>query len=160
MICPPPRPDSSFKSFYCNVKYISRRRLKMDFRWNMTKPVYDSWLHGSVYHKFNGITWAKFPIDLWEDMCAWISGKRKAYILDWTFGKILKYTNFNHSCPFYGYYIIDVKNISMEHFDVEQLLPSGQYRLDLEFTQQQGGGDPYTAFSVYFSVTEYRLEIV
>lgn len=103
---------------------------------------------------------SKFPIDLWENMCDWISGKRKAYILDWTFRRILNYTNFNHTCPFYGYYVIDIKNISTDHFNVEPLLPSGKYRLDVEFTQQQGGGVPFTAFHIYFSVSDYRLEVV
>lgn len=126
----------------------------------MTRPIRTAWIHGIFYHKFNGLVYQKFPIDLWENLCDWISGKKQAYILEWTFGRILNYTNFNHPCPFFGYYYIFANNISIDHFVVEPLLPSGRYRIDVDFMYKQTDRLPENAFQIYFSVSDHRLEII
>lgn len=158
MVCPATKPESKIQSLYCNVRYINRKDLKFDVHWNLTRPVYDAWLHGVLYYKFNGISYSKFPIDLWENFCDWMDHKKPAFILEWTYGRILKYTNFNHSCPFFGHYLIRVKNISVEHFVIEPLLPSGRFRLDVDFTENDR--IPFGGFKLYFSVSDHRLEII
>lgn len=151
------RPGSFIQSVYCKIDYISRKNLKIDIHYNFTKPRSDIWFHGSLNYKFNGLTYQKFPINLWENICDWMSGKQKAYILDWTLGRLTKYSNLNHSCPFNGYYFIRVNNMSMDSFIVEPLLPSGRYRLDLVATE--GDRVPLTDMKLYFSISDHRLEV-
>lgn len=119
----------------------------------------DVWFHSIFYYKFNGITFQKFPIDLWESMCDWMNGTGHSYVLDWSFGKILNYSNLNHSCPVNSI-IIKVANTSMDTFTFEQsFLPSGDYRVDNYLSTTNGGGS-FVKGSLYFSVSDHRLEIV
>lgn len=55
----------------------------------------DIWTHGVFYFKYN--QFKKFPIELWEDACSWLSGKKKSYLLEWTTGYLLSFSNVNHS---------------------------------------------------------------
>ncbi len=159
VVCPKTQPESAFQDFYCDIKFVSRYHLKFNAHWNFTRPTDHAWLHGVFNYKFNGLVYQKFPIDLWEDACAWLSGEKPAYILQWTFGRVLNYTNIG-TCPFFGYYYLHTKNISMDHFVVEPLLPSGRYRLDIEFMHRMLDPVPMMRFQIYFSVSDYRLEII
>lgn len=154
------KPDSVMQSFICDAKYISRKYMKFQIHFNFTKPVKDIWLHTVLYHKFNGLVYQKFPIDLWENMCEWLTarlaGKKTLYMLNWTLGRIIDESTFNHTCPFVGYQAIDVKNISIDAFVVEPLIPSGRYRMQLDFAD--GGRVTFGTVFVFFSVSDYRLE--
>lgn len=146
-------------SIYCRVKYISRRNLNVDIRWNYTKPVYDQWFHIVIYYKFNGITYSKFPIDLWENMCDWLIGVGpKKYALDWALKRILNYTHFNHPCPYYvGPAFVKVDNVSIDMFSFDHLLPSGRYYMDMYLTT--GDRVPFIAFKFYFSISDIRVDV-
>lgn len=127
--------------------------------WTYTTTISESWLHGVVYYKFNGLVYNKFPIDLWENICDFLAGKGISYFMGWTLGKLMEYSTFNHSCPFKaGPMLVKADNISIENFPVEPLLPSGRFRVDADFT----GGDrvPTASFQIFFSVSDHRLEKV
>lgn len=134
--------------------------MKIDLHWNLTRPVHDAWIHGTWYYKFNGLTYNRFPIDLWENLCDWLSGKSKSYLLDWTIGRAINYSNMNHSCPYHGYVFLKVDNMSVNNFpfEPETLIPSGRYRVDLDFTE--GNRVPIGNAKLYFSVSDHRLEVV
>lgn len=140
LVCPPSKPESIAKSWHCIFKYISRSDLKIEFRFNLTKPLNDFWVHSTFYFKFNGITFQKFPIDLTENICDWLSGKGKSYIMDWSVSKVIKYSNVNHICPWLNPVLMKVDNISMHVFSFEQsFLPAGNYRVDNDFTEGREG---------------------
>lgn len=131
--------------------------MKLYVHGNLTKAVDNVWVHGVFYYKFNGITYQKYPIDLWESFCGWMEGKSKSYVLDWTVGRILKYTNVNHTCPYVGLVIMKVDNISIDNFPFEPLVPSGRYRVDLDIAESDR--IPYGGAKLYFSVSDHRLEV-
>lgn len=54
----------------------------MDFVVNFSQPAYELWIHTVAYYRFNGLTYTKFPVDIWEDACGWLSGKKRSFILD------------------------------------------------------------------------------
>lgn len=149
--------------FSCLVKYIDRNNLKFNIRFTFTKPVHQFWVHSVLYYKFNGLVYQKFPIDLWEDFCEWnaarLAGKFSSHILNWTFGKLINHTNLNHTCPLLGSYFMTVSNISIDAFVVEPLLPSGRYRLDMDYSEGYHAKKFHTT-QVYFSVSDHRLEII
>lgn len=71
---------------FCKAKYIDHKHIKM-YAWvNLSVPTYDAWVHTVYYYRFNKLTYAKFPIDLWENACNWLAKSSKSYILDWTMG--------------------------------------------------------------------------
>lgn len=160
MDCPPTAPGSIAQSWHCIFKYISRTNLKIEFRFNLTKPMNAFWIHTVFYYKFNGITFQKLPIDLLENFCDWFTGKAKSYALDWSISKIIKYSNLNHTCPYVGPILIKVDNISTNVFSLEQsFMPSGKYRVDNEYKESRVGR-PFMRAILYFSVSDHRIEII
>ncbi len=122
------------------------------------------WLHGMLYYKFNGLTYQKFPVDLWEDACSWLRGRQKgtqqAHILDWTIGNMIEYSTLNQStCPLFGYHYFRNDNFSFNVFKFKPLLPSGRWRLDLEFTDGYMS-DVIAAGYAHFTASDYRIEKV
>lgn len=102
------------------------------------------------------MTYQRFVIDLWENPCDWLRGKR-AFILDWTVGKALKYSNINHPCPYRDQIYVKADNISMVDFPVEQLFPAGRYRVDINITD--GTKKKLLVKSQFFlSVSDHRVE--
>lgn len=80
--------------------------------------------------------------------------------MDWSVGKVIKYSNVNHICPWLNPVLIKVDNISMHAFSFEQsFLPAGNYRVDNDFTEGREGAPLFSA-SLYFSVSDHRLEII
>lgn len=160
VVCAKSSPGSVVQSSHCIFKHISRTHLKIEFSWIFTRPVNGLWVRCVFYHKFNGITFQKFPIDLVEDVCGWMSGTTKSFIMEWTFGKLLKYSNFNHTCPYVGPMWVRVNSFPEDAFDFEQaLLPSGKYRVENYF-MESAVGDPFMNATLYFSVSDHRLQLV
>lgn len=112
-------PNTTVAYVMCDFKYIKRGFLRLNMHMNFSEPMYDLWGHFVLYYRFNGMTYSKFPIDLWENACDWLKGK-KSWILDWSAGKVLNYTNLNHSCPYQEIYM-KVDNISINTFNIEQM---------------------------------------
>lgn len=161
IVCPVARPNIVAHSVHCRVKYIDwNRNLKVQINFNITKPLNHIWLHTMLYYKFNGLVYSKFPIDLWYNICEWqdkrLTGRLTRVEGYASFKRLLDMSSLNHSCPFVGYYSVDVKNMSMEAFPFEPLLPSGRYRFDMAYSEKFHGYEFYTS-QIYFSVSDYRL---
>lgn len=160
LVCPKSLPDSIGQSLRCNLKHVSRTNVKVSAYVNLTRPVNTCFFHGIFYYKFNGITFHKFPIELLEDFCGWMNGTSRSYLMEWSFSKVLKYSNMNHTCPYVGPIWIKADSIREDSFTFENsLMPSGQYRVDLnvmEFPESV----PYIKTSLYFSISDHRIEKV
>lgn len=152
-------PNGVLSYLKCDVKHVSRRHLRFDVAANLTKSLSQAYMHFIVYYKYN--TYKKYAIDLWEDPCAWMAGTGKSYFMDWTYKRIQNYsgteTNINHKCPYSGYNYFKINNVSVDRFPLEQLMPSGRYRIDGVLTE----ADKKTVIAsgkVYASVSDHRIE--
>lgn len=113
----------------CDVRRISQRDMKMFIRANFSEPVHSIWIHGVFNYKYNTFSYQKFPIDLWEDLCAWLNGGKPTYFLKWTAVNVRNFSNMNHPCPYSGTAWVDIKRIPLNRLIMlEPLLPSGRYR--------------------------------
>lgn len=124
----------------------------------MRTPVNSIWFHTVLYHKFNGIVFSKFPIDLWENGCDYFDGKRdKTYLLNWILTQVLQYSNLNHSCP-YTKVSLKADNVSLEKAFpfTASILPSGQYRVVVSITSDDRV--PGIEMQMYGTVLEHYLE--
>lgn len=142
--------------YYCKVKYIDRENIKVLVWANLTEPLTAAHVHILAYYRYN--TWFKIA-DFWIDLCGWISGKEKAYVLDYLKPLIFKYTNLNHSCPYSGYLFGKVDNISLQLFTFPQIVPSGRYRIEVNVTE----GDrnkPFASATIQSSISDHRIEVV
>lgn len=147
-------PEGVASYIKCDVKHISQRNLKIFLVFNLKRPVREAYVHTVTYYKYN--TYQKYPIDLREDICGWLNGKSKSYLLDWTVKRVMNYTNL-HPCPLDGEISIKVNNISLDKFPFEPLLPSGRYRLDINVTE---GNENNVIFmiKIFLSVSDHRIE--
>lgn len=128
----------------------------MDIRVNLSKPLNDAWIHGVAYYKLNSLKYQRFAVDLWENPCDWLAGK-KSRIMDWTFGRVIQYTNINHLCPYDGQIYLKVDNVSIHNFPMEPLVPAGRFRLDVNVTD--GTKKHVLAIThLYISVSDHRVE--
>lgn len=162
VVCSKSKPDGKLQSIYCNIKNIDRNNnIKFDFHGNLTSLMDDAWFHIVVYHKFNGILYNKFPIDLWENLCEYLNKKReKAFGLNWLLSKLLKYTNLLHPCPYEGLIFIKADNVSLSEifpFDYS-FLPAGAFRIDMAFTD--GNRVPFIESKIYGGVSDHRIEVI
>lgn len=109
-----------------------------------------------AYYRY--VTYRFFPISIWDDMCGWIADKRHSFILDWTVGKVIQYSNMNHPCPYVGIVFIKVDNISMDTFVFDQLLPAGRYRIDFDISDEYQGKVSMLTGKIFASVSDHRIE--
>lgn len=150
-------PNTIVSDINCDVKYVSRDHLKFNVSVNLSEPLNDDWMHTVANYKFNQFSYQRFAIDFWDNACDWISGKSKSLVLDLTFGRVLNYSNVNHPCPYEGHVFLKVDNISIKHFPMEPLIPSGRYRVDANLTD--GNRKKVLAMaSMYLSVSDHRIE--
>lgn len=150
-------PGSVITGMYCVIKYIDRNHLKIDARLNASKSVENMWIHAAPYYRYN--TYQRIANELWENPCAWFAGTTKSYIMDWTVGRMLKYTNFNHTCPYSGQVYFKVDNISINAFPLPPIMPSGRYRVDVEVTEKDRRNILASA-QFFFSISDHRIEVV
>lgn len=81
-------------------------------------------------HKKVGVVYQKFLIDLQEDVCGFLRGKKPSKILEMVVPVIENYTNTLHECPYHD-------EVYLKKFRLTSLglpiVPTGQYRLDVSF---------------------------
>lgn len=140
----------------CNLKRINRENFKINISLNLTSRLKDVWIHGVAYYKYNH--YQKFPIDLWEDLCGWLSGTSKSYLSDWFVKKLLKFSNLNHTCPYEGTIFVKNDNISIKEIhNFEVFLPSGRYRFDINLTEGYHGRE-FSSMKLYITISDHRVE--
>lgn len=74
--------------------------------------------------------------EIFPDLCGWLSGRSKSYLLSWISKELLQYSNLNHSCPYEDNVYIDADNLSIKqflHFSI--FLPSGKFRVNVDITE-------------------------
>lgn len=150
----------------CIAKRISHQNLNVDISLHLNEMVKEIQMHVETFYRFNGIEYKKFPIHVWEDVCAWFSNRnktgwlneRKYFFLELVFGKIFDYTNFNHPCPYDGDIYISARNLSFDRiFGIEQFLPAGRYRINFSATGTDRN-DVKLSGKIYFAVSDHRIE--
>lgn len=80
--------------------------------------------------------------------------------MDWTLGKALCYVEHDGpiKCPMKKGFLLSFNNLSLnKNFPVVPLLPSGQYRIDVTFTEAKRN-NIYASWQLYFEISDNRLE--
>lgn len=139
---------------FCNIERLNRDHLKVEFQVNLSEPVDDAWLHVVSYQKAK--TYQRFAFDMWGNICEYLDGKTKSFAMDWLIGTIRQYTNLNHSCPVDGVVTTKIKNISVNQFLLESIIPIGRYRLDIDVMEKRK--DLLFSQKIFFNITEQRNE--
>lgn len=126
---------------------------------NFTEPVNSMYIHTVFYRKYTANVYRKFPIDLWEDICGWLNGTAKSWILDFSVGKILNQSNTNSiNCPFLNHIYMKADNVPLESFTFDFLFPDGRFLAEIDFSNRKSGKS-FAKAMLYFSVSDRRVEI-
>lgn len=148
--------NTIISDLHCEAKYIKRGFVRTYAYVNFSQPIHDCWVHFVSYYRYNPTSYQKFPVNLWENPCDWLKGK-KSWLLDWSVKRVLKYTNINHPCPYDGHVYFKADNISTNIFNIEQLIPAGRYRIDA-FLTDGSKTNVLAKGQLYFSVSDVRVE--
>lgn len=148
---------NEFVTWNCNIKCISHHHVRFEIVGNLTKPLNDIWTHTVAYYKYT--TYQKYAVDLWENMCGWLLGKSRSFVLDWTLDRMLKYTNFAHPCPYKGMVYLQHNNFSISTIPLVPLVPAGRYRLDINITDGSHK-QIYLIGKLFFEVADDRIEVI
>lgn len=131
----------------CKVTYQSRDRSFMNFGCNFIKKVDKLNFHLVLY--FRTQTYKKFLVDIDEDYCGYFNGK-KSKILKYFLPNLMKYApGFDFHCPLTGNF--SAMNLPYTSFRIPQLLPDGQYRLNVDLKNKNF---MFLSMKIYFTVKE------
>lgn len=162
-ICRPGN-SSKFRVNQCFIKkvgHIGTDRVNVSVKVSILKPVSELHAHLVVYFKYQ--VFKKFPIDIWEDICGWSTGKKKSFLMDWSIGKYMDAVKYDSGekfqCPMMvGNLSVNFHNISFnEHFPFAPLMPSGHYRFDITTTEGQKS-ILMAYFQLFISIADNRIE--
>lgn len=149
-------PGSKIAHVNCQIKYIDRTHVKVDSYVNSTEP-FHCILHALMWYRYN--TYQRIGGQIRENICDWLSGRKKFFVLNWIFSQISEHTNImRHPCPLNGHIYFKVDNISIDTFAFPQILPAGRYRIDV--TMLDSNEKILYNLWVYFSVSDHRVEVV
>lgn len=119
-------------------------------------------IHFDLYKRTSANVYRQMVIDYWENFCAWTNGTSKNLMLDYTIGRAIKnpnlHTNAIHKCPYVGPFYIQSNNLSLDFLAFDFLFPAGVFHLEITLSDKKRG-DWIVKLTVYFSVSEHRIEI-
>lgn len=138
---------------------IGTDRLDMIFKTIVVKPLRGLNVHVEMFYRY--LVYKKFPIDIWEDICADFSGKKSSNYMNLFFKRFfnaIKYDGGKLECPIYGNVSATLRNISLnEYFPSIPILPSGRYRADFTFTE--GRRNSILVYTqLFFAISDNRIE--
>lgn len=143
------------------MKKLSHTRVRTTFYANFTRPIKSLHVHAVLYRKFTANVYRKFTIDGWENICGWLGGTAKSYLMDFTVGRFWNSSSTTTNvkkCPLVDHIYFRADNISLETYGLDFLFPSGRFRLDVTYYENKGG--QWIALTKgFFSVSEHRIEV-
>lgn len=105
------------------------------------------------YSKFQ-----KFPVNRWENLCDFLSGKGNQPILAVLFGNLQNYTNVNHTCPFEANETLTLKadQYEWDSFAFKYFLPAGDFRFNITYTEG-AQRNMLGRFEAHFAISDHRV---
>lgn len=101
------------------------------------------------------------PISFFEDICGWLGGTKRSYLMEWTLARSMKAVVYNHKleCPLKrGEFSLNYRNISLnEKFPAVPIFPSGQYIFEVELLDGQHSTS-IAKMTSYFAISDHRIE--
>lgn len=140
----------------CVVRAIARDVYKVNVSVFVQKQLNNIQVHVETFYRY--ATFQKYPIERWESLCDFLSGRGNPILLKIMFANVGKYIQVKHPCP---YKLNETISILIERYDIrsfrfEPLLPAGDYRLNVTFAE---GKERHTIFVIEASgsVSDHRI---
>ena len=136
----------------CNFRPVARNTIKVDIEVLLKESVDNVQIHFDLYYRYN------IPIDRYVDLCQYLKDKdaSKAPLMRFLMENIGKYSSMNHTCPYGSVIFWKADHFNFDNFKFTPLLPSGRFRLDIEFFNNSRLN--LIAFAqIYFKISDHRL---
>ncbi|KAG4073319.1 hypothetical protein HA402_002664 [Bradysia odoriphaga] len=96
--------------------------------------------------------------DLNVYVCDLLANGYRTPIMEWLLGRISKFSNLNHKCPYADNIYFKADNISVDEFSYPDLMPSAQYRLDITLFENME--KILATFYIYFIIiSDHRIDV-
>ena len=139
----------------CFFKPVAPNTITIDISGNLTHPLKNVQVHVKADYSYNGITFVKFPVDVWESVCAYHTGKFEP-VVNTFYSNFMYYWNINHPCPYEGDITMYAEKYKVNSFLVEQILPSGRYRFYANLTEGRKR-EMVAAIRISISISDHRV---
>lgn len=116
-------------SVYCNVSKPNRHTQRMNMGCELSERQDNVRIHVQLFRRYH--LYRPFLIDIEMEVCAFMKGKREGQLFSrFLLPRVIKYSNFNHSCPYKG--DLWIRNFRLDfEFANKMQAPEGQYRFDI-----------------------------
>lgn len=140
----------------CVFRAIGHNIFKVNATFPLLRNISKVWVHFETMYRYT--SYRAYPINRWENVCAFLAGKDDQIITKIVFSNLQRYTNVNHTCPFLANEILkfQVDRINMDYFKLDYLLPAGDYRMNLTYTEGVERNH-VIALEVSFAISDYRI---
>ena len=139
----------------CTFKPVGPNILSIDIFAKLIRSLKNVQLHATVYYSYNGITFTKFPIDVWESLCDYHKGKWQP-IIEMFYYNLRPFWNVNHPCPYSDNITLHIDKYAINDFSVGQILPSGRYRFFANLTEGRKR-DFVWSIQLFIEISDHRV---
>lgn len=137
------------------MNYIDRDHVKFDVWGNLTASISSIKSRSRFYYKYS--TYQRMGGDINIDICDLLTKDRRIPAMQWFFGRLTKYSNISHRCPYDNVIYARASNVSIDEFAYPDMMPAGRYRIDTTVFED----DQKVLFnaSLYFSISDHRIDV-
>lgn len=139
----------------CFVRPIARGAYKVNMTAVFRRDLNDIQVHVSTYFRLD--SYQKFPGDVWENLCDYLSGRGNPIFLKIFMPNFVEYMNTNHTCPYRANesFSLAAQKFQIKDFTFAAFVPTGKYRTSMTFAEGTQRNMIIT-FRLFFSVTKYK----
>lgn len=116
----------------CYFWQVAQERTAILIKFFLIKPCNEIEARVKLYYLYT--TEERLLFDKWENICAYMDGKARSFLLDYFMPKFVEYSKFNHSCPYSGDLIFKADRMAAGEVLANEILPTGQFRLEVTLT--------------------------
>ena len=116
----------------CKLNFITRMQKSLTAISVAVKTLENVIARFKLYYKFTS-GYKPLLIDVTTNACDFTSGKVKSKMMDYVMPALIRYSNTNFKCPFFGPVIVKNMPINMGIFDYV-FIPAGNYMLNITLT--------------------------
>lgn len=139
----------------CDIRLTARNVLKSNISFRILDDINIMYIRFDTLYRYN--TYQKFPINLWENVCDYLAGRGRQYMINIMYDNFGQYIT-NHTCPFKANETLSfmVDKYYVNNFTFNYLVPSGDYRLNITYAVG-AERNMLIELEFYYSVSDHRI---
>lgn len=116
----------------CHIRQVAQERTAALVQFFLIESCNEFEAHVKFFYLYS--TEERLVFDKWKNICAYLNGTTRSLPMNLIVPKVLKYSNFNHSCPYSGEVLFKADRIDVSEMMIQNFLPTDKFRLDIRLT--------------------------